>query len=399
MEYVEQAHFEIIGLEDIKHSYRSCWPAIHDQVHQITRIVIKKHLREGEGFEPLPPDQYIVLLNRSVAEAAVCAENIRNSIMQIFMRDEKLASRLKMSYKMETVSAQSREQRKSVQYIRASVVESAIVPRERTEDARLRPLMLRDDDGVAILPPGIQVSFTPIVSLLDRKKACFYAYPKLEMDDDTILSGYNVLPEDADEEMVLKLDLKILERAYISMKALQPNCGGQTRMVVPVNFKTLSTPRSRERYKEAVERINKAGVGELSLLVRRMPRALFGAELKEPLSFARKLVNRVIVMRPWDRSPDGQLIKAGVTLIGLDLTTLQKVDKNMAVQKMRHFMRNAHKEKLATIAFGVDTPELAQLGMREGFGYLCGDGAKGLRIADAEAICYENPGNYEVTLN
>lgn len=395
------AHFEIIGLDKVKQHYATHWPIIHDRVHQVVCMIIRKHLKSDESYNAMPPEGYIVTFMRSGTDAMLAAEAIRKSIEDIFLRDARIAQHMGIRMRMSANAQmdddsmtspadpafQGRVKEKKAVYIRASVPDDALVFKSGSDEknGRLRPLLMRDDDGAAILHPALEIAYMPIIRQLDGKVGFHLCFPRLKMEDGSVLEGYDVLPEEADDDMILALDLKILNHIHAALLSVNADCHTPTRVVCPIHYRTIMDPRKCKSYGAAYAKMRAKNMDKcISFQVINMPRALYGPELKTPINFLKSLCPRILVMSPWDRPADGALVEAGVNAVAIDFSGCGDKPDHILTQKMRNFTRQANKEKLLTLALGLSSAQLLNAARQAGFTHICGTALQ------------ENP--YETTL-
>lgn len=392
------AHFEIIGIESVREKYASHWQIIRDHVHQIVRLIIKKHLDEGESFDALPPEQYVVTFLRNGAESTVAAERIRQSIITVFLKDTQLMEHLdigvrvteqkpantqtgpvsaeELAQKRAQKQAQPGQENEKPLYIRASVPDSVIhlkSAHRADHFARNRPPLVRDENGVAILPSPLEFPIRPVWGLGQRAPGCFVATARHVMEDGTALEGYDVLPEDADEDMILELDLRTLRKLRVAMNASLHRNGTPAKILCPVHYKTVADDARAAVYAEAFATLVEDGLGDyVSLQLLHMPRALYGAELEKPIQALWKMTRHTVIMTPLDRSERDGLAQMGVTAVGIDLTPHADAPLPSLQTRMRHYTKIANRERMRTFVIGLERAELVTAAKRAGFTYLSG---------------------------
>lgn len=156
----KDTHFKVIGLDRLKHHYRTHWPQIGDKVHQIVQLVIKQNLKPGETFTPLPPNKYIVTFgNITEEEADRRAWKIKKQILDIFLKDQRLSEHMDTSVKRV------------------------------------------DENGKSIMPEPINIKHITVMIAHDKTLTSFGFYCTHEMPNGEILYEYDVLPEEADDDM------------------------------------------------------------------------------------------------------------------------------------------------------------------------------------------------------
>jgi hypothetical protein len=380
-----KAHFEIIGLENVKREYLAHWPAINQRVHQIVQRIIRDHLLSGEDFHLSTADSYIVFFERDIEQSKRCANKIRTAIMDIFIVDLKMKALslnaevypaiedetdLAMALRRGNPQGSQRPERKF--YIRPSVETSTIGVRafddEEDDD---RPLLRRDEDGRAMMPAGIEHVLSPVFSAIDNKSTCHAIYPRLEMGGAKTWYGYDVLPLEADEDMVLELDIMTVNRLTEIMDKMVEQTGATGKVLCPVSYETIIDDRRREKYLQAYAQLQRKGYDKtVAIQLYHMPRALYGYDLRKPVEILTKLSQRVVVMMSSDWTASGELSAAGARAIGFDYHEVEKMQMDMMRLRMRGFVKQANRERVASYIFGVNGAA-KDVAACAGFGYIC----------------------------
>lgn len=326
-----QAHFDIIGLANVRDKHGAQWQVISGHVHKIVCLIIKQHLQDGESFDLLPPDQYVVTFLRSPAESTVAAERIRQNIISVFLKDTTLENILDIG--------------------------------------------VHEKSGMVPLPPSIEFPFRPVWGIGKDMPGCFCVMIRRTADDGTILKGYDVLQENAqDDDSILELDLRTLRKLRIAMNATLRNCGTPARMLCPIHFRTLADERGAAVYAEAFTALHENGISNyVSLQLMHMPRKLAGVELESIIHAARCITKHFVVMTPLDRSERDGLAQAGVTAVGLDLSPYTRNPPADLQQRMLGFTKIAHRERMRTFVIGLEREDLVVAAKEASFTHMCGD--------------------------
>ncbi len=284
-----QAQFEIIGLDAVRREYIAHWPSIHQRVHQIVQMIIRQNLQPGEDFRLVERDSYAISFHRDAEAARKCAASIRAAVMDLFIFDLKLKDlgiQLSMhqpKHHPEHPADYSNHEKKV--FIRPSIDAAHVVPAQiaHGSDEQHRPLLLRDDDGRGILPQGIEVVFSPIVALADGSRTCFAAFARLDLAGQH-LYGYDVLPLEADDDMILDLDVRTIRRICAVMQRMEKLHGYPSKMLCPVHYRTVADPLRLEQYLQAFAELQHHGYDRfVAMQLHHMPRALYGHELSQPI--------------------------------------------------------------------------------------------------------------------
>ena len=373
-----QAQFEIIGLEAVRREYIAHWPSIHQRVHQIVQMIIRQNLQPGEDFRLVSRDSYAISFHRDAASAHRCAANIRAAVMDLFIFDLKLKN-LGFQMSMHPNDAPSVQAEASPNVGRVFIPPSAPpnghVPSPSSDirhrgDGVARPMFIRDDEGRAVMPHGIEVVFSPIVALADNSRTCFAAFARLDMAGHH-LYGYDVLPEEADDDMILDLDVRTVTRICSVMERMEKIHGYPSKMLCPVHYRTLVDPVRRDTYLQAFAHLQQRGYDRfVAMQLHHMPRALYGNELHQPVEILSRLSSRVVVMVPLDWTSTGELSEAGARAIGVDFQDLGGMAPEAARVKMRAFVKQVNREKLQSYVFAVTGP-LNDIAQGSGFSHVC----------------------------
>ena len=372
-----QAQFEIIGLDAVRREYIAHWPSIHQRVHQIVQMIIRQNLQPGEDFRLVARDSYAISFHRDAESAHRCAANIRAAVMDLFIFDLKIKN---IGFQMSMHNGQGEHPEHPANFlnppkkvfIRPSVEATHVVGVEhhqRSDNAE-RPLLLRDDDGRGILPHGIEIVFSPIEALADNSRTCFAGFARLDMAGH-YLYGYDVLPEDVDDDMILDLDMRTVTRVCQIMQRMEKLHGYPSKMLCPVHYRTVVDPARRDQYLQAFAQLQQHGYDRfVALQLHHMPRALYGNELRQPVEILSRLSSRVVVMVPLDWTSSGELSEAGARAIGVDFQDLAGMPPEVARVKMRAFIKQVNREKLQSYVFAVNGP-LKDIAQGAGFSHLC----------------------------
>lgn len=400
----KDTHFKVIGLDRIKRHYSAHWPQIGDKVHQIVQLVIKQNLKEGEAFTPLPPNKYIVTFgNITEEEADRRALEIKKQILDIFLQDQRLSEHMDMTVKQV-------DQNVSVQMLQAAGLQhpqaadsnhnSALAPEQPRKIFRdhvptagssnfytekkfsaNRPVLRLDENGKGIMPEPIIIKHIPVMIAHDKTLAGFGFYCTHEMPNGEILYEYDVLPEEAEDDMYLALDIKLLKKMIRSLTVTYQQCGHARRMVCPVHYRTIKNPETLIRYKKVCADIPDNIKEKLYLELMHMPRALYGAELERPIRILKQITPNIIVRYPIDLKGALGLSAAGAQAVGVDFSDLDPKSKKV-LQTAYNFAHMAKKEKLLSYACGLNSPELVAIADQVGFTFLSGFGLPLERASD-----------------
>lgn len=399
-----QAQFEIIGLDAVRREYIAHWPSIHQRVHQIVQMIIRQNLFPGEDFRLVARDSYAISFHRDSEAAHRCANNIRAAVMDLFIFDLKIKN---IGLQVSVHNSEEEERLVPEEASRAapqppvkkdkriaakrggsSVVQKsapAKMPAPASPAAthlaspsdplwrhhgHARPLLLRDDDGNAVLPHGLEIVFSPIVALADNSRTCFAVFARLHMGGH-VLYGYDVLPEEADDDMILDLDIRTVTRICQVMEKMEKIHGYPSKMLCPVHYRTVADDVRYASFLRAFEQLQKRGYDRfVAIQLHHMPRALYGNELSQPIQALSRLSSRVVVMVPLDWTSTGELSDAGARAIGVDFQEFADMPPEAAHAKMRAFVKQVNREKLQSYVFAV-TGVLKELAEGVGFSHLC----------------------------
>lgn len=355
-----QAQFEIIGLDAVRREYIAHWPSIHQRVHQIVQMIIRQHLQPGEDFRLVARDSYAISFHRDAAATHRCATVIRAAVMDLFIFDLRLKS-LGFQMSMHPVEGASP---------RVAAAAPPPEPPHSGDDDKTRPTPVGDDGARLAMPSGIEIVFSPVVALADNSRTCFAAFARLDAGGHD-LYGYDVLPEAADDDLVLDLDLRIVARICQVMEKMESLHGYPSKMLCPVHYRTIADPARCDAYLSAFAQLQQRGYDRfVALQLHHMPRALYGSELRQPIDVLSRLSSRVVVMAPLDWDSTGELAEAGARAIGVDFQDMNNLTPDLAREKMRAFVRQVNREKLQSYVFAV-TGELRDIAQEAGFSHLC----------------------------
>jgi hypothetical protein len=402
-------HFELIGLEPLRRRYDLHWAEIEDKVHLVVRRIIGTYLQDGDSFSRISSDKYAVTFAHTDAETAKKrAADIRQHILDVFLSNAALGKQMDIrmgsphptapqprdalqgattkSGQLELATAQyrglSHDHDMAPQgppagpiFYRALRPKGGVLVACGTEKAgQVRPVLIRDDNGEAVMPPGIAFRARRIWDLATARASGQRYFFHLVMPNGTELFDYDVLPVDADDDMVAQLDMQML--ASVAEHLAQTAADEiPVKILCPVHYRTVSNPRLRVKYIEAANKIQpEVSRRRLGFELLHMPRALYGTALTDPIAALKQVSRGVIIRCPLDHMAEDTWQSSGA--MGVSTHTGDLVGKPLpAVEaKFRTFVRAANKLKLRSYAFGLDSPELCDAAEKTGFGGLCGDG-------------------------
>lgn len=379
-----EIHFDIVGLDALREKSGGNWHALQTHVHQMARGIITKYLRVGEQFGRVRAERYILILNRTDVEAQLVAKNICKELIEVFSRDENVHGQLQAALVNASLST---EAPKAVKPEHAKAESTLPPPTETTRrKSTSRPPMVRDEKQVGVMPSPLEYAYRAVWGMGSDRPSGVCLYPRFIMPDGGYLEGYDVLPEDADDDMILELDLRCLKRVHIAMKATHSSCGVATNMICPVHYKTINSRWRCERLADAFAALRADGLEEhITFQVMNMPRNLYGLDLKVSLGALKLLTSRIIAMTTLDRAQNDGLVNVGVTAVGVEFEGFahMHLTPGQLKQKIQGYVDMARQEKISTFIFGVDTPDAMDLAEKYGFSHISGksvtpEGCKGV---------------------
>src|SRR5690606_24704338 len=276
------AHFEVIGLEPIRRRFELHWEDIEDKVHIIVRHVIGKHLRAGDSFVPVNKQRYLITFAQtSAAEARQRAALIREEILRIFISDRLLGPHIGVAvsdFRRTRPARQSGAKQtppgappphphahsqaaahpeadptagEGAKHA-APLIFRGMAPLHGSNDRDAqRPMLIRDENGRGILPPHIGIRYRAVYDQAVGKVTSYRYMSHYKIPDGAELYEYDVLPEDADDEMYLELDLKMLEAVAQAHEQRGNGHADDIKLLCPVHYKTLANPELRKKYLQA----------------------------------------------------------------------------------------------------------------------------------------------------
>ncbi|MFN7114024.1 MAG: hypothetical protein ACK4PK_06660 [Alphaproteobacteria bacterium] len=399
-------HFELIGLEPLRRRYDLHWAEIEGKVHLVVRRIIGAHLRDGDSFVRIAGEKYAVTFAQTDKETAKKrAADIRQHILDVFFSNAALGKQIDLRVEaphptapqprgafraaqtktgqLEQAAAQYRDLAEDIipqapqggpVFYRAQRPKGGMVACGTERAGQRRPVLIRDDNGEAIMPPGIAFRARRIWDLATARASGQRYFFYLVMPDGTELFDYDVLPVDADDDMVAQLDMQMLASAteHLARTAADEM---PVKILCPVHYRTVVNPKLRQKYLEACqEMLPEVSRPRLTFELLHMPRALYGAALTDPIAALKKVSRGVIIRCPLDHMAEDTWQSSGA--MGVSTHTGDFAGKPVAAveAKFRAFVRTANKLKLRSYVFGLDSPELCDAAEKTGFGGLCGDG-------------------------
>jgi len=385
-------NLEIVGLESLRRRFDMHWEMIEDKVHQVVRLIIHRHLDQNDSFMPISKMQYgIVFSKTSKKIAKKKAEAIRQEILAIFLKDAAFKDSLGIDvsatrYISKATSEKMidmvyREEKKAGAaplYFRASPLEANACAAGQS-NAHMRPPLLLDESGQGILPPNIEYRYRAIYDQGSGKVTAQRYMYYLPTSAGGALYEYDVLPEQADDDMYLRLDTDMLN--VVADRLRNKAHVGHTKetnpkLICPVNYRTLSDPRTRGIYARTLRSLEKdTPFQHLGFEILHMPRALYGPALQDPLSSLTRFSPYVVVRcAAIDAFPEEGYREAGAMGVSVFCASLSRLPSEATQVKLQRFVKAANKYKLRSYAFGLDTEALCDDAEIAGFSCLCGDG-------------------------
>jgi hypothetical protein len=387
--------FEVIGLESLRCRFDTHWEMIEDKVHQVVQLIIAKHLSQEDIFIPISKMHYGILFSNTSRKAAQKkATEIRQEILDTFLKDTtfkadvdiqmgpayyvaKVAAR-KLKLHAKEVRAEGQAAASSALHYRAHVTEASTCAVAESKPYTRPPLLL-DENGHGILSRNIEYRYRAIYDQGSGTISALRYMYYLSTSAGGELYEYDVLPEEADEDMYLRLDIEMLNviadrlrnKTHIEQtKKIRP------KLICPVNYKTLSNAQTRDAYARHLRLLAKnTSFKHLGFEILFMPRALYGPALRDPLSTLRRFSSYVVVRcAEIDAFPEESYREAGAIGVSVFCASLSRLPSMAAHAKFQRFVRAANKYKLRSYAFGLDTEALCIDAENAGFSCLCGDG-------------------------
>jgi hypothetical protein len=232
---------------------------------------------------------------------------------------------------------------------------------------------MRDEEGNAILPTGLRFLYRRIWDTASSAAAGQRFFFYLEMDGEKLFD-YDVLPVDADDDMIAEMDMRMLASAqeYLAQSIA---AGAPVRVVCPVHYRTVSSPVAQKRYIAACGRMADSAVKKyMAFEILHMPRALYGPALTDPIEALKKVGRGVILRCPLDHVAADTLMTSGATAVSTHCAHMGGRPLPSVEKQFTGFVRSCNKLKLRSYAFGLDSPELCEMAEKAGFAGLCGDG-------------------------
>lgn len=376
-------HFEIIGLEAVRRRYDLHWEQIEEKVHLVVSRIIGAHMQAGDSFLKISSSKYALTFVRTDAAAAKKrAADIRQKILDVFLSGELVGTRLdiQLDEPRSTVlppvprkEGAGRDAAGRPLFFRPSTQHAGIPCGVENLRAPKRPVLLRGEDGHAILPSGLRFLSRRIwdTALSTAAGQRFFFY--LEMEGDKLFD-YDVLPLDADDDMIAKMDMMMLStvQQYLD-KTISDDM--PVRVVCPVHYRTVSGLAMREKYLQACRQMpDEVSKRYLAFEILHMPRALYGSALTDPIEALKKVGRGVILRCPLDHVAADTLMTSGATAVSTHCAHMTGRPPPSVEKQFAGFVRSCNKLKLRSYAFGLDSPELCDMAEKAGFGGLCGDG-------------------------
>lgn len=318
-------HFEIIGLEAVRRRYDLHWEQIEEKVHLVVSRIIGAHMQQGDSFLKINASKYaLTFVSTDAATAKKRAADIRQKILEVFLSRDLIGARLdiRLDEPRSTVPAPKPVPREDLSaredgrklFFRATTPQAAVSCGVENARAKKRPVLMRDEEGNAILPAGLRFLYRRIWDTASSAALGQRFFFYLEMDGEKLFD-YDVLPVDADEDMIAEMDMGMLASAqeYLAQSIA---AGAPVKVVCPVHYRTVSSLVAQKRYIAACGRMADGAVKKyMAFEILHMPRALYGPALTDPIEALKKVGRGVILRCPLDHVAADTLMTSGATAV------------------------------------------------------------------------------------
>lgn len=382
---------QIVGLEPVRRRFDIHWDVIEGKVHQVVRLIIRQEIRPQDSFVAINNMRYaITFVKREQKDAEACVQRIRQKILATFLSEatfqtgdvdialgqmvktrplrQNRASLPDAEIERRHVETQTEQTEKPL-FFRPSVVGAGYQTEERN---MMRPPLLLDENRRPIIPKDIQYRFRAVYDQAQGRVAAFRYFCSLAMEGYSPLYEYDVLPVEAGDDMYLRLDTAMLSRVA---KDVEKFLASSARLLCPVHYRTISDRGRRMVYLRALKEISPEVLKQnLGFEILHMPRALYGADLEDPVRALTHITPYVVLRCPIDAELEGAYAEVGMMAVSTLFTGMENDPLPVAQRKMSNFVKAATRRQLRTFAFGLETEKICATAEKAGFSCLCGDG-------------------------
>jgi hypothetical protein len=255
----------MIGLDEIRSMFGERWQKVSETAHKIARQAIEHRLTPADVYTPYGETNYmIVFAGLSSLEAQMKCALIAREI------SEKLLG-TQGSEEMLQVNTVVFKQNGVLELKPVSDFDSLIQEFEarwaeqqlRQREAAIRWESPEDQEAAwADLTKRLTYVYRPVLSVRTRMVAAYHCEPSLRRSDGRILLSYRVLPPEAPQRFLSRLDLLVLRKAAQDL-AWTDHEGKALLLSIPVHYETMARTRTRIAY-----------VSELQLIAEKLRRKL-----------------------------------------------------------------------------------------------------------------------------
>lgn len=351
---------ELVGLSQIRTALGVTWDLVRDRVRQITEAELQRHLGPLDLYRIYNPSTYLVcLFEVSEADArsrvGLISQGVRDALAKEFPF---LRGRVRPEAYLFALTGRALQDGEGKIVDRLFKFACAIkAEADRKSAGSMRSLVDRS-----------RVLFSPCwkrsrnVVALNR---CFLDAKGRGSANDQIRSRYSSYGEAAAE-----LDFLVLSRVAKTLYELR-NLGRAAPVLIPVQYETLTHPQSFATYTGLIEAVRPQYRPLIVLQIVDIDGSNTSQAILEIVQKLSLLVRWQALTFDLSDPRIAECAKAPVWALATDLSTRRSTDGSV-FQKLCQFRAVASAAGLNTIARGVNSVGLAQIGVKAGLTYMDG---------------------------
>lgn len=382
-------HVEILNLEGIRQKASKGSRLLLDGLEAVTQRSISRHLSERDTFTKCGDDYLIAFAELDESVARQTSERILNDVTEwLSGRDD--AENTKVETFVTTISAEELDDAGQNLDAVVAAVTSAKLLNELRQECESGQAAGRAE----VLSPNVQFKFRPIWHVGRKVISTFQCLPVWSSRSGKSLTGDRVLAADADADLLIDMDLRVLQEAGHALR-IQQELGHTQLISATVHFSTLNRLHYQQRYMAALLDIPKRDRNLLVLEVTGLPDGTPRGRLLDA-SLALKAYSRArIVMIPCDRLNEVSMIaEANFLAVGFDLQG-RAASETVLMARLNAFAAAAANYRLKPFVHGLSSLSLTTAAVCAGFDYIDGEAIAPLMDAPSGLTAFDEATPYK----
>ena len=362
----------LIGLDELREQFPDSWPRHKERIVATARSIVKQYTDPATDIVlEIGGGNFVLLFTRlDKQDALLRTTAIKAEILRHFMGDEALQTLDLQVHAMELDSGAITSG--TLGEILSSAISrtSAPAPTAPANDAvkrkapKAKPSEVPKDhlalDALVkrfeFSLDALEFGFQPFLHASREVFSVFVCRPVRYSATREILTGYEVLPRDADTDQITALDEMTLVSAGKGLVDMAVR-GRVGIVVVPVSFETMTDRRACAEYIRTLQTIPSDLRNHLVPILSRFPVGVPEGRLSEIIGTLKRLCRAVCMRIESGRQSLAVVKAAGAFSIGFNLSASSDTDFATAGYIERHAAA-ARKVGLHTFVDGISTPEL-----------------------------------------